>query len=218
MFNTILPTIITITLIGANVLSPVLNPQPREEFLVERSISLNNRLYYPSANQVYKDNILLNMAYLRGAAKKGEVINWDEVRKPFSYSFVLDKNQTFAYHNAVLDKYNGKVSQTTNSHFDASEGYKSDGYLYGMGVCHLASVINYAAKDAGLETEVPSNHNFAVINGVPREYGVAIYYSPDALGASANENLYITNNFDSAVKFQFDFDGDNLKVKILKIS
>ena len=218
MFNTALSTLLTISIIGTNTFSAVMAPKPTEEFILERQISLNNRLFYPTANQVYKDNILLNMAYLRGIQKKGIPVNWDEERKPFTYSFILEQNQTFAFHDAVFDKYNGTVSLTTNSHFDASEGYKSDGRLYGMGVCHLASIINYAASDAGLSTEVPSNHNFAPINEVPREYGVAIYATPDSAVSSQRQNLYITNNFDKPVKFQFEFDGDILKVKILKIS
>jgi len=52
----------------------------------------------------------------------------------------------------------------------------------------------------------PSNHNFAKINDVPKEYGVAIL-SPNPLG-----NLYIINSLDQPVTFNFDYDGENLVV------
>ena len=85
-----------------------------------------------------------------------------------------------------------------------------------MGVCHLASLIHWAALDAGIESIAPSNHDFYPIPEIPKQYGVAIYNGPDAPVASAKQNLYIKNTLDSKVTFKFNFDGDNLKVSIVK--
>jgi hypothetical protein len=65
------------------------------------------------------------------------------------------------------------------------------------------------AKDAGLETYNPSNHDFAKINDVPKEYGSGIL-SPNPLG-----NLYVVNSLDEPVTFSFDFDGEKLTVSAL---
>lgn len=180
------------------------------------SMSLDNRLEFKPANDIYKDNILLNLAYLSGEAKKGEIVNWDEVRKPFSMQFSLNPGERFAYHDSLLLEYSEGVVLTTNSRFNADEGYKYSDGLYGMGVCHLASLIHWAALNAGLESIAPSNHDFAVIREVPKEYGVAIYSSPNASVASARQNLYIKNTLDSKITFKFDYDGVNLKVSLLK--
>jgi vancomycin resistance protein YoaR len=88
----------------------------------------------------------------------------------------------------------------------SDEGFKYDGDVTGDGVCHFASLIYWTAKDAGLTAYAPSNHNFAKINDVPREYGVAIM-APSPLG-----NLYIIDNQDKPVTFVFDYDGTNLSV------
>jgi len=190
--------------------------QPQVE-LSSKSISLNKR--YGGVDlpeNVYKDNILLNLAYMSGRVKSKNNINWGEIKKPFKMEFSLKPNQRFVYHDTQLAQYAQNVLLTTNSTFSAGEGYKYEGGLYGMGVCHLASLINWAAKDAGLESIAPSNHDFYPIPEIPKEYGVAIYSSPDSPLASANQNLYIKNTLDSIVTFRFDFDGDNLKVSVLK--
>ncbi len=183
--------------------------------LGERSMSLDHRQVNQPLNDIYKDNILLNMAYMRGAVTKGSAVNWDVVRAPFKYEFVLQPGETFAFHDLVSSEYTNVV-KTTNSHFGGEEGYKYDGRLYGMGVCHLASVINWAAKDAALNPVAPTNHDFYAINEIPKEHGVAIYADPGASGVSSKQNLYITNSKDAAVTFKFDFDGDNLKVSVLQ--
>jgi hypothetical protein len=70
----------------------------------------------------------------------------------------------------------------------------------------------WVAKDAGLTAYSPSNHNFAEIHEVPKEYGVGIL-SPNPLG-----NLYIVNNLDTPVVFSFDFDGENLRIAAIKVT
>jgi hypothetical protein len=129
---------------------------------------------------------------------------------------VLQPGQVFAYHDAVLPEFAGKVVKTTNAHFDASEGFVSDGYLYGDGVCHLASLMNWSARDANLEVVSLVNHDFAHIPEVPREYGVSIYSAGGASVASEKQNLYIRNNLDTAVSFVFAYDGDRLTVSVYR--
>ena len=74
----------------------------------------------------------------------------------------------------------------------------------------MASLMYWTAKDAGLATLAPTNHNFANIPGISREYGVSIF-SPNQL-----QNLYIENNFDKSIVFLFDYNNDLLSLSILK--
>jgi len=187
--------------------------------LASASMSLNKR--YGGADMpdnVYKDNILLNIAYMNGTVKSKNDINWDSIKKPFTTTFTLNPGERFAYHDTQLAQYADNVVLTTNSTFSAGDGYKYEGGLYGMGVCHLASLINKAALNAGLESVAPSNHDFYPIPEISKEYGVAIYFDPNAPLASARQNLYIKNTLEKPITFKFDFDGDNLKVSVLKSS
>jgi len=180
--------------------------------LAVKSLSMTDRYDNAFVNGVFKDNILLALNYLGGAVKGKNDINWDEVEKPFHYEFTLSPGQEFAFHDGTLPEYSLNVTKTMNTHFMWSEGYKSDGLLVGDGVCHLASLIYWAAKDADLSAYAPSNHNFAKINDVPKEYGVAIM-SPSPLG-----NLYIVDNKNKPVIFAFDYDGTNLTVSVTEAS
>lgn len=209
-FIYMLPVIIYILMSMANPKDQVLGASGVQ--LASRSLSMEDRYDNKFVNDVFKDNILLAMSYLDGAVKTKEDISWDKVEAPFHYEFTLQPGQEFAFHDGVLPAYSKNVAKTTNSHFNSYEGYKSDGYLIGDGVCHLASVIYWAAKDAGLSASAPSNHNFAKINDVPKEYGVAIM-SPSPLG-----NLYITNNLDKPVTFVFDYKNSVLTVSVVKSS
>jgi hypothetical protein len=73
-----------------------------------------------------------------GTVKKGDKIDWNKVREDRTYTLTLKPGETFAFHDIVLDKYKGKITKTTNAHFDLAMGFKSDGRLQGDGVCHLA--------------------------------------------------------------------------------
>lgn len=174
--------------------------------LASHGFSLENRYDNEFVSGVFKDNILLALNYLDGRVKAKEEINWDEVKKPFHSRFTLWPSQGFAFHEKTLPGYSQNVVKTTNAHFIGQEGFKSDGHLIGDGVCHLASLMYWVALDAGLTAYSPSNHNFAKINDVPKEYGVGIL-SPDPLG-----NLYIVNSLDVPVTFSFDYDGEILTV------
>ncbi len=185
--------------------------------LGSRTMSLNTR--YGGVDlpeNVYKDNILLNLAYLSGSVKSKNDINWDKLKQPKSREFTLEPGQIFAYHDLIDDQYKKDVAVTVHTNFGAGDGYKFEGGLYGMGVCHLASLMHWAALDAGLESIAPSNHDFYPIPEIPKEFGVAIFNSPDSPEASAKQNLYIKNTLDSKIAFKLDYDGVNLKVSILK--
>ena len=185
--------------------------------LSSHEMSLGKRYDVASVNEVFKDNILLNMAYLRQEPVNPKAVDWNSVRKPFTYNFKLEPGQTFAYHSDVKQGY-ANIAKTTNAHFNAQEGFKSSGYLYGDGVCHLASLIYWSAKDAGLQAEAPTNHDFAKINQIPKEYGVAIYNVPGQTTVNNNQNLYITNTTSKTVNFVFNYDGQNLETRIDQVN
>ncbi len=164
-------------------------------------------------NNVFKDNILLTLSYMDGAVKSKSDIDWAKIEAPTHYEFTLNPGEGFAFHDTILPEYKGKVIKTTSAHFNYTDGFKSDGYLTGDGVCHFASLIYWVAKDAELTAIAPTNHNFAIIPDVPKEFGVAIYARPD-LKEGAMQNLYITNNKAKPVKFVFDYSNDNLIVTV----
>lgn len=213
MINTLATLIATLLI--------TLNPGPAkpasEKVLAERQFSLENRYPVKNVNEVMKKNILLNLAYLnRTVSQKGE-IDWEQIEKPFHFEFILEPEKTFAYHEKVLPEFTGKVALTTNARFNAADGFLSDGYLFGDGVCHIASLINWAALDAGLKTIVPKDHRgVGPIPNVPDQYGVSIYLNT-VTGAGANNNLYITNTRDHQVKFHFDYNGADIKVYVTEL-
>ncbi len=181
----------------------------------QRQMSLANR--YPDAwvSGIFKDNILLTLNYMDGTVSDPAKINWAEVTKPKTYTLTLEPGEIFAFHEKVLPEYTAKIAKTMKARFNWTDGFKSDGYLIGDGVCHLASIMYWAARDAGLTTLAPTNHDFANIPEVPKEYGVSIYYDPRSSARSTSQNLYITNTFDTPVQFAFAYDGTNLSVKVI---
>jgi len=185
--------------------------------LASHNISLEDRYNDKFVNDVFKDNILLNIAYLSDRVRKKEDINWDEIKKPLTYRFVLSPKKTFAFHEDVLEKYKDSVAKTTNARFNFSDGFKSDGYLMGDGVCHLASLIYWVAKDAGLDAYAPTNHDFAIIPEIDKKYGVSIYKMPSQMSVNAVQNLYITNNKENEVVFEFNYKDGELKISIFEI-
>ncbi len=196
------------------------NNQPRATFvmpieparlLASHKMSLDNRWDNPAVNDVFRDNILLGLAYMRETVASKDQIDWNKLRQASDFYFILKPQETFAFEDNVLPNYQGKITKTTNLHFTYSEGFKSDGYLTGDGVCHLASLINWSAKDAHLDVLAPTNHDFAKINDIPKEYGVAIF------ATDPNQNLYITNNQNRPVEFRFDFDGKDLEVSVWEL-
>jgi len=188
-------------------------PAPVVHVLGGMQFSLSNRYPVESVSTVFADNILLTLAYMRGIVKDDKV-DWDTVKAPFTYSFVLQPGEVFAFHDSVLPEFAGKVVKTTNAHFGSQEGFKSDGYLVADGVCHLASLINEAAQHAGLKVVAPTNHDFAVIPEIPREYGTAIYYMPGQDSSNAQQNLYVENTKDKPIAITFVYKNNELSVEV----
>ena len=108
------------------------------------------------------------------------------------------------------------ISLQPIAHFDASEGFEYDGDLYGDGVCHFASLMNWAARDAGLEVVAPTPHNFAVIPDINAKYGTAIYDAAGETSTNEAQNLYVENITDKPVQFVFTYVNDVLTVSIYK--
>lgn len=179
--------------------------------LASKTFSMEDRYNVPSVNTVFKDNILLTLRYMNGDVKSKAEVDWNKVTEPFHAEFTLKPSEEFAFHDKELPDYANRVVKTMNSHFIGEEGFKSDGFLYGDGVCHLASFINWVAKDAGLGVYYSASHSFAKINDVPAQYGVSID------SKTAYQNLYITNTKEVPVTFTFDFDGTNLKVSVMEV-
>lgn len=186
--------------------------------LAQKEMSLDNRQPDSFVNNVFKKNILLNLAYLNGKVTKASDIKWDEIEKPFQYEFKLEPNKTFAFHSDVKAQYQDLLVKTTNAHFNAQEGFKTDGYLFGDGVCHLASLINWVAKEAGLSVEAPTNHDFANIPDVPKEFGVSIYSNPFSKGSNTQQNLYITNNKAKPISFKFEYQNNKVRVSVIELN
>ncbi len=212
-----------------NILGPILffifsqfTPSPdinivQPKYLASEEISLEKRYNNPYVNDVFKDNILLNISYLSGKVTKKEDINWREIEKPFEYKFILNPHKTFAFHDDVLDEYKSSIVKTTNAHFNFDDGFKSDGYLTGDGVCHLASLIYWVAKNAGLDAYAPTSHNFAVVPEIDKEYGVSIYKTPGNQSSNAKQNLYVTNNKKNPVAFELGYKNNQLKLSIYEV-
>ena len=190
--------------------------QPMGQLLSSRGMLLDDRYPIPSVNTVFKDNILLTLAYMSGAVKNSSQIDWNSVRKPSQYVMTLQPGEVFAFHDDVLPEFAGKQIITTNAHFGAEQGFEYDGDLYGDGVCHFATLINWAARDAGLAVVAPTPHNFAKIPDIDPKYGTAIYYNAGDSAANEAQNLYVENNFDKPVKLVFTYDNDTLTVSIYK--
>lgn len=208
--------------------------------IAERELNLTNRIpNSTSGNLVFADNILFNLHYIKGDVEELRVskeiaspaelarnddktingpqnINWEKTREPFEASFYLLPNEVFAFHENVLPEYKDLITVTSNSHFDFADGYKALNGLSGNGVCHLASLINWVAKEAGLESISFVSHDFSPVPGVPREYGASIYYSPTGTRNTEKQNLYIKNNFDESVKFEFKVDEKKVSLEISK--
>lgn len=180
-----------------------------ERILRESFLDLTNRHPTPVVNEIFKDNILLALHYLKGDVNNSNV-DWERIHEPFGVSFILSPGEIFAFHNQVLPEFKNP-SVMMNSKFYVNEGYKSAGGLGGNGVCHLASLMNWVAQGTGLEVTAKVKHNFAPVPGVPQEYGTSIR------SQSPTQNLYIRNNFGYPVEFSFEADSKQVRIKILSL-
>lgn len=216
MKNTLL-TVGSLLFLGNGLIFGAMPTMPESHLLASRNMSLENRAMPGSfMNSVMKDNILLTIGYMRGIVNNPSKIDWNEIRKPFTYTFELKSGESYAFQKDSLPEYADSVVKTINVNFGGSDGYKHDGYLMGDGVCHLASLFYWAAKDAGIQTTAPTNHDFMAIPEVPREYGVSIYSTPGEARANAQQNLYIKNDTKDPILFEITYDGKKLETKVLE--
>ena len=179
------------------------------ETLSSRTLDLKIRSSFPTVNEGFSDNILLSLHYLNGEKFFAGNVDWEEVRKPLSVSFVLSSDEVFAFHDTVLPQYQNPAV-TMNSNFSMKDGYKFVAGLPGSGVCHLATLMTWVAKEAGLEVTALANHDFAPVKGVERKYGTSIKsFSP-------TQNLYIKNTTEVPLVFEFMASEDSVVFSILK--
>ncbi len=189
---------------------------PDYQIMASRQFSLANRYRVESVNEVMKKNILLSLAYLDGSVNEKTDINWNEIVADKTTTFTLKPGETFAFHEDVLPEYKDSLVLTTKSIFGPGQGYLTDGYLYGDGVCHIASFMNWVAQDAGLKVYVPKDHrSVGPINEVPEKYGVSIYIDPTK-GIGERNNLYVTNTLDTAIEFVFKYENEQLTVSVVR--
>jgi len=189
------------------------------QVLAKHELDLTKRLPDEYGSQVFADNILLTLHYVRGDVEGLKVdgkVDWEKVRGPFEASFTLEPGEVFAYHDTILPEFNGLSLKTTGAHYTLRDGYKPLSGLPGNGVCHLASLINWVAQDAGLEVVAKVNHNFYPVPGVPKENGTSIRWGPNGEYNSRNQNLYIRNNFSFPVTFGFEIKGNLVLLSIIK--
>jgi len=213
IIKAVFATLIVITSMFSKPFQPQV--KSKENVISSHVMSLEKRYSNSFVNDVFKDNILLTLHYLNGEDYEGDKVDWNKIDKPYNFDLKIQPNSVFAFHDGVLPQFEGKVAQTTNVHFNSEEGFKSDGYLVGDGVCHLASLINWSARDAGLDVTSPTAHDFANIPQVPKEFGVSIFAQKNPTTTNLLQNLYIKNNFKKPVVIKFNFDGTNLKVSVV---
>lgn len=210
-----------LTIFGLSIFSPLKAYLPggdrvveKNEILAQQSLDLATRSSDPWVSQIMADNILLTLHYLKGDIKE---FDWEKIRQPFSVSFILASREVFAFHQDVLPEFQGKVVKTTGATFHSREGFKSDGLYFGDGVCHLASLMNWVASEAGLRVTAKTNHDFLPVPGVPKEFGTAIYFLEGNTSTNQLQNLYIENPFDFSVEFMVFLDNQTVGLVISKL-
>lgn len=179
------------------LLSPVpviLNSEAPKEVLAEHQLDLSNRNPSSQINGVFAFNVLHALTY-------------------FPETIILQPGEVFAFHEHVLPEFKDQPLKTGGTLFSTKEGYQTALGLSGNGVCHLASLMNWTASEAGLEVTAKVSHSFAPIPGVPKEFGTSIRTLP-ASANTQNQNLYLKNNFDFPVELVFEEIDKNLNFKI----
>jgi len=208
MINTLVATALTVSLLLSlpGEIGPVAGQTaqlvPNETILASESLDLGSRSPVPSVNEGFKENILRALDYLEKVDGGKLVIHPDEV---------------FAFHKNILPEFRQNWIITQESGFRVKDGYKYVAGLAGNGVCHLASLMNLVASEAGLEVTAVVNHDFAKIPGIDREFGTSIYFLPGGGSVTERQNLYIRNNQDFTVEFRFNLEGDFLHFSIVSL-
>jgi hypothetical protein len=208
MHNIFLSAILSASLLLSSqpvIISPVAEgagelAAPQKEVLAEGVLDLSSRNPNKSINEGFKENILVNLDYLYKDRDK----------------LILQPGEVFAFHKNIHADFKDAKVVTQESEYRASDGYKLVAGLYGNGVCHLATLMNYVASQAGFEVTAMVSHDFAPVPGIDRKYGTSIKFYPNIGGTSERQNLYIKNTKDCPVEFKFSQEGDLLKFVIIK--
>lgn len=190
--------------------------------LASENLDLSYRYPVENISMGFRENILVNLYYLGKISSvetdlastvggDGKKIEPDE-DYPRLFSFRLNPGEVFAFQDAVLPEYSELKIVTQKSHYKPSEGYNSTAGLYGNGVCHLATLMNWVASEAGLEVKAPTRHDFAKIPGIDPEYGTSI-----SMRSAELQNLYIENNQLFPVEFRFMVFGEILNFSITSL-
>lgn len=180
----------------------------QSQILASETMDLSNRYSVKSISDGFKENILIVLHYL---ALQGDSLEDQGV------SLIVLPGEVFAFHKNILPEFKQDKIITQESGFLRKEGYVSVAGLQGNGVCHLASLMNLVANEAGLEVTSPVNHNFAQILGIDKKYGTSIYYLPNGGAISQRQNLYIRNNREYPVEFRFSLTENLLTFSIFSI-
>src|SRR5439155_2812828 len=99
MFNQTLFSLIAGIVFATSSAQPLIMPvvqEHKQHVLSVREMPMNDRYPVPMVSDVFRDNILLTISYLSGATKQGQSVDWDKVRKPFTYDLVLQPGEVFA--------------------------------------------------------------------------------------------------------------------------
>lgn len=175
-------------------------PAPRI-ILAQEAMDLSIRNPNENINEGFKQNILVNLGYLKEVNPRG---------------IVLSPGEMFAFHKNILPEFMEEKIITQNSEFRPQDGYLSVAGLYGNGVCHLASLMNWVATEAGLEVTARVNHDYAPVPGIDRQFGTSIKFYPNIGGTSERQNLYIKNTLDYPVRLVLEKKNDWLHFYIEK--
>jgi len=191
----------------------------QNRILASETMDLANRYPVVSVSEGFKENILIALSYFASAGQSEELsitggaIPQGDTLQAQKLSILLNPGEVFAFHKkGILPEFKESKIVSQESDFTTNYGYKVVAGLGGNGVCHLASLINLVARKAGLEVVSPTNHNFAPIPGIEKEFGVSI----STRNSPERQNLYVKNNLDKPVLFRFSLTGDRLQLAVVE--
>lgn len=184
--------------------------QNKKVILASETMDLSYRYPVESVSKGFKENILVNLYHFSkinsGVDERGTETNNSQVDVPSNFAITLNPGEVFAFHDKISSEFSKDKVITPNSGYGANDGYILISGLYGNGVCHLATLMNYVAQKAGVEVVALTRHDFAAIPGFDREYGTSISYG----NCPERQNLYIKNNKEYPLDLGFTLAGDNL--------
>lgn len=173
-------------------------------------MDLSYRYPIENTSKVFTENVLVNLYHLSRLNKSEDAqIPQDfkfQENVPASFSLTLQPGEVFAFHDRVLNQYKDSKIIAPEGGYRPQDGYILLGGLYGNGVCHLATLMNYVAQHSGVEVTSLTRHDFAPVPGFDREYGTSISTG----NAPEKQNLYIKNDKEMPLELKFDLQGNEL--------